>query len=50
VRSSTNRVRLIPRVRRVLSRICILNLSRALDAMRRSPPSFYHDLPGLTGA
>src|SRR3954451_16893560 len=40
VRSSTNRVRLIPRVRRVLSRICTLNLSRALDAMRRSLPSF----------
>jgi selenium-binding protein 1 len=29
-----------PRVRRVRSRICVLNLSRAFDAMRRSLPSF----------
>ncbi len=40
VRSSINRVGLIPRVRRVVSRICALNLLRALDAMRRSLPSF----------
>src|SRR3954462_8642114 len=40
VRSSINCGRLIPRVRRVRSRICVLNLSRAFDAMRRSPPSF----------
>jgi uncharacterized Zn-finger protein len=32
--------RLIPRVRRVLSRICALNLSRAFGAMRHSLPSF----------
>src|SRR5271165_653382 len=40
VRSSINCGRLIPRVRRVRSRICILNLSRAFGAMRRSLPSF----------
>ena len=40
VRSSINRIRLIPRVRRVMSRICALNLSRAFGAMRRSLPSF----------
>src|SRR5271165_190311 len=32
--------RLNPRVRRVMSRICPLNLSRAFGAMRRSLPSF----------
>ena len=30
----------IPRVRRVMSRICVLNLARALGAMPRSLPSF----------
>src|SRR6516162_1088753 len=32
--------RLTPRVRRVISRICALNLARAFGAMRRSLPSF----------
>src|SRR5258705_202914 len=40
VRSSINCGRLIPRVRRVRSRICVLNLLRAFGAMRRSLPSF----------
>ena len=40
VRSSISCGRLIPRVRRVVSRICALNLSRAFGAMRRSLPSF----------
>jgi hypothetical protein len=40
VRSSINRIRLIPRVRLVISRICALNLSRAFGAMRSSLPSF----------
>src|SRR5437868_2239242 len=40
VRSSISCCRLIPRVRWVLSRICVLNLSRAFGAMRRSLPSF----------
>src|SRR5271169_6156469 len=40
VRSSISCARLIPRVRRVMSRICALNLSRAFGAMRRSLPSF----------
>src|SRR5258705_13314483 len=40
VSSLINCCRLNPRVRRVMSRICALNLSRAFDAMRRSLPSF----------
>src|SRR5208337_2965618 len=40
VRSSISCCRLIPRVRRVMSRTCVLNLSRAFGAMRRSLPSF----------
>src|SRR6185295_13128813 len=40
VRSSISCCRLIPRVRRVRSRTCVLNLSRAFGAMRRSLPSF----------
>src|SRR4029077_10579765 len=40
VRSSISCCRLIPRVRRVLSRTCVLNLSRAFGAMRRSLPAF----------
>ena len=40
VKSLINCGRLIPLVRRVLSRICALNLSRAFGAMRRSLPSF----------
>ena len=39
-RSLTICGRLIPRVRRVISRICALNLARAFGAMRRSLPSF----------
>src|SRR6185295_12525179 len=39
-RSSISCCRLIPRVRRVRSRTCVLNLSRASGAMRRSLPSF----------
>src|SRR6516162_3328178 len=38
--SSISCGRLIPRVRRVMSRIWVLNLSRAFGAMRRSLPSF----------
>src|SRR6202171_1722551 len=38
--SLINCCRLNPRVRRVMSRICPLNLSRAFGAMRRSLPSF----------
>src|SRR6516162_6667955 len=38
--SSISCGRLIPRVRRVLFRTCVLNLSRAFGAMRRSLPSF----------
>ena len=38
--SLINCCRLNPRVRRVMSRICALNLSRAFGAMRRSLPSF----------
>src|SRR5204862_1380023 len=40
LRSSSSCCRLIPRVRRVMSRICALNFSRAFGAMRRSLPSF----------
>src|SRR5712671_997712 len=40
LRSSISCCRLIPRVRRVRSRTCVLNLSRAFGAMRRSLPSF----------
>src|ERR1700731_1319356 len=39
VRSSISCCKLIPRVRRVLSRTSVLNLSRAFGAMRRSLPS-----------
>ena len=46
VKSLINCGRLIPRVRRVLSRICALNLSRAFGAMRRSLPSFEMLDPG----
>src|SRR5208282_2834487 len=38
--SLINCCRLNPRVRRDMSRICSLNLSRAFGAMRRSLPSF----------
>jgi hypothetical protein len=38
--SLTTCCRLTPRVRRVMSRIRVLNLSRAFGAMRRSLPSF----------
>src|SRR5260370_699405 len=40
VSSSISCGRLMPRVRRVISRTCVLNLSRAFGAMRRSLPSF----------
>src|ERR1700730_17415144 len=40
VRSSISCCRLIPRVRRVISRTCVLNLSSAFGAMRRLLPSF----------
>src|SRR5260221_3530145 len=40
VRSLTSCGRLIPRVRRVMSRICALNLTRAFGAMCLSLPSF----------
>src|SRR6266850_6721898 len=40
VTSSISCCRLIPRVRRVMSRTSVLNLSRAFGAMRRSLPSF----------
>ena len=39
-RSSITCGRLFPRVRRVMSRICALNLASAFGAMRRSLPSF----------
>ncbi len=39
-RSSISCGRLIPRVRRVMTRIRVLNLSRAFGAIRRSLPSF----------
>jgi hypothetical protein len=38
--SSISCDRLVPQVRRVISRTFILNLSRAFGAMRRSLPSF----------
>ena len=45
-RSSITCGRLFPRVRRVMSRICALNLASAFGAMRRSLPSFAMLNPG----